>query len=294
MPQPEIDKTMIPRPSQSRLAIQLDESAFHVGAWESGAPPGERAFIYRAIRLDHAPAAMAVGPASALTRALEEAVYRNPVLLDDFERVDLVIDAPDFTLLPTELVDEADADAIDVLLEASSAPDTGADTVECRMPRLGASLMMRIPREPLAFMRRTFNNPRLHHPLAVLARSLTESAGAMLPSAPVMHCRLRTGGMLDIVAYSADGLLMANTFAYRDLTDAVYYVMATRQTLGLAPDTGELHLSGVPERRRELSDIMRGYIRHVIAAPLPQPILRAGAEALAAPLSISTLLLCES
>ena len=62
-----------------------------------------------------------------------------------------------------------------------------------------------------------------------------------------------------------DSLRMANTFRFRDIMDAVYYIMACREMLDLDPAGNELLIAGDESLRDEITPILRKFLGYVSA-----------------------------
>ena len=100
-------------------------------------------------------------------------------------------------------------------------------------------------------------------------------------------------GKVDVIAVNGDGLRFANTFDYRNPMDAVYYIMASRQMLGMDNASDEMFLSGSPSARESVAETLRKYISYVMPVIFPSAIFKAGKEAMKAPFDLVVLPLCE-
>jgi hypothetical protein len=97
---------------------------------------------------------------------------------------------------------------------------------------------------------------------------------------------------IDIMAFGTGQIRMANSFHYSDNTDAIYYIMAARQLLGM-DISDELLLSGLPEPRAAITPILREYIGSVMPAVFPAALMSYGHDAINAPLDLILLPSCE-
>ena len=98
--------------------------------------------------------------ASTYLKAVENAIYDNSPLLDDYGNVRLLVDTMHFVLLPNEVADEAEADELLHL----QFPELEGDTALCALPQCGVKLAFELPPEVLGFLQRTFNMaPIVHH-----------------------------------------------------------------------------------------------------------------------------------
>lgn len=270
-----IDRDLIKEPRLWRLALRLDSRALHVMLYNV---VEDNSLIYRSIPLDSA--------APSMLRALEDAVYDNPALLSDFSRIDCVIETPNMLIVPTDL-DTAD---LRYKMMAEAHPDFSGEVLSCPLQGLGMTILMGIENELLGFLRRTFNNPRIHHHLAPLCRyfhskSRMGNTGKMYANFHDSH--------IDLIAFGKDSLTLANTFEYREPIDAVYYIMACRRQLALDPSSDELFLAGDSSAREAVTPTLREYLAYVMPVIFPSAMFRAGHDALRAPFDLIILPLCE-
>ncbi len=220
---------------------------------------------------------------------LENAVYENPALLADFGSISVSADSGLWTIVPREAIvaDMDEAIAIASLPEEKTKRTTA---LRCPIDVSGAVLVSLLPAELTGFLRRTFNNPALCHPLQLLANHFAPIA--RLNGAPTMHVHFRSVRQMDIILFDSNRLLLANTFTYHDPMDAVYYILAVASALHIAPENLQLRLSGQPASRRELMPLITPYIPSAMAATFPASLLREGTKALNAPLELTTFV-CE-
>lgn len=276
-----LTRDLVPEPRLWRLALRIDQDTLHAVAYST---VQEGALLHRAIPLDPA--------ITSPLRALEEAVYDNPLLLAGFNRTYCVVETRRFALVPTAIA--AEADDCERLL-AATHPDGAMRGHVCSNPTGDpeATLLFDIDADTAAFLDRTFASPVVCHPLSPLCRYFA-SAGAKA-NTPRIWLHLRPGA-LDVVALDRRRLLMANTYRWRTADDALYYALAVRRLLGLeAPGACEIHIGGHAEARRELLPRLSAECRGSVVAPLivPAQILHGGAAALDAPFDLMVLPLCE-
>lgn len=225
---------------------------------------------------------------SPLSKAIEEAVYESPVLLSDFDKVDCVVDTPKFTLLPSSVASPEVIDKLGRDLYPMEYPDLEA--VVNPLDSLGCTLVCWLPRDLVGFLRRTFNNPAIHHQLSPFCRYFASKS--RLGNSGKMYLNLRSGH-IDVIAYGRTGLLVANTFRVRDDMDVLYYVMALREKVGFDGQADQLMVCGDPARRDALLPLLREYIPYVMPVIFPSTALRSGEDALKAPFNLIILPLCE-
>lgn len=262
-----LNKDMITEPRRWRLILEPTPDALDVMAYS---PADHHAMIADRLPLS--------GDADPL-KALQDAIYDNPLLLNDFHSVSILLPQERFLLLP-DLLDDTDS-ADDAFRHAFPRipSDAPAELILTELPGMRARIALEVPRNTLGFLRRTFNNPRILHPLTPLAIWFRSRHSG--PTAGKMIANLR-GRRVDIVILGSTAPLLINSFPIHHPMDAVYYIMACRESLGVRP-TDELILAGDPADRTAVMGELRRFIRYVLPAIIPTEMFRAGRAALRAP-----------
>ncbi len=270
-----LNKELIKDPQLWKLALRVEKAALHVMLYSV---VEENSLIYRKIEFDKA--------SSSQLKSLENVVYENPLLLSDFLRVDCVVETSIFAIVPPEITS---LDAREKIMKTSFS-DFDGEIVSCEISEKGAILLMGVETEIIAFLRRTFNNPHLHHNLSPLCRYFFHKNEH--GNSTKMYACIRSS-KVDIIAVNGSGLRFANTFDYRNSIDVVYYIMASRQMLGMDNANDEMFLSGSPSARESVAETLRKYISYVMPVIFPSAIFKVGKEAMKAPFDLVVLPLCE-
>lgn len=274
MEQKSLDRELIGNPTQWRLSLGIEPGAIEVVAYS---PLEENSLIHRRIELD---------PATPTPlKALENAVYDNPLLLADFGRIHCVVTTPTIAAVPTEA--DGDQDACRVIAEASWPGFQGELTVDT-LPTADTALLVGHDRELNGFLRRTFFNVTIMSRLTPLCRYFLNTSRRV--NAPRMFVNLRRG-RLDVVAVDRGRLLAANTFTFTDPTDAAYYIMALRRDPAIG--ASELLLTGDTAVRDNVMTIVRRFVETVMPVIFPSEMFRAGREAMTSPFELIVIPLCE-
>ena len=220
-------------------------------------------------------------------KTIENAVYDNPVLLDDYKRVRVLVAAQHFVVLPPDTTDDQAS-----RLLAVAYPESAADTeaVVCRMPRCGQVIAFEMPKGLRSFLDRTFNTPQVYHHLYPLCEHYYRlNSGSGISR---MFLNLHENAM-DVVVYRRGELLMANTYPFTNLDDAAYFALHVWQSLELDQQVDEIQLTGRREHREELTASLRRYVKYVMPAIYPAAALRLGHDAALAPFDLILLSQCE-
>lgn len=161
-------------------------------------------------------------------KAIEDAIYDNPLLLSPFRAIRALIDTPDFVILPDE-VTALEPEAARKAIELCKGEPLRGITILQAPAGPGATLHFAIPTDLAGFLRRTFYNITLSHPLSTLAAPLLASA------APGVVASM-SDGRLHIAATDGARLLLANTFSYDAPADAAYYIAVVWRAVELPAD----------------------------------------------------------
>ena len=224
--------------------------------------------------------------AGSYLKALENAVYDNPVLLDVYNKVRVMVESEHFAILPPQFGDEGDAREV---LEASF-PDAQGDLGVCSLPRCKVAIAFEMPEGVLGFLQRTFNMPAVFHhlyPLCEHYKGHDDNRGVAC-----MHLNLHHD-FIDILIVKNHALAMANSFHCDNANDTIYYTLHAWNTFGLEASKDELLLTGSKELRDRITPALREYISYVMPAIFPASALKIGQDAVKAPLELILLALCE-
>lgn len=218
--------------------------------------------------------------------ALEEHVLRSEELLLPYKQVNIVVATNRFTLIPDELYD------------AATAPQWYSFTLQPRQEKIltdrlehnGARCVYGIDEALHAFLQRTFPEARFRHHLGILGEYflLKSTEG----NTDKMVCQL-SHGMADILCYSKGHLRLANTYRFRYINDAAYFVLATWKSLAMSQQVDSLHLIGDRRQTAELTALLERYIAHISPVKFPAQMFNIGQESLNAPFDLIALPLCE-
>lgn len=246
---------LVPDPGLYRLVVTLSATAMDVVIISR---VRDNDVIFRRFELPDGPDTLA---------AIKEIVYENPLLTAEFNTVDVIVDSNRFFVMnQDEATDEEIARRIELLWPAERREEslTGlTSTVEEGRTVLVWAADKSLP----AFLRRTWNNPRLHHRMAVTARyySLKNHLGNM----GKLYARLGDN-RLDILAYSRDGLLMANTFdTHGSAENAAYYTLAAAAHLEFDNESDRVFVGGDIDLRDALTQRLREFIPMVMPEIMP-------------------------
>lgn len=249
--------TLIADRSLVKLYLRIGERQLECMLYN---PYEDHSLIYRKIDLGK--------PGDEGVKALENAIYDNPLLLEgDFGEAAIAIDTPRVALIPSQA---ANAEEVFRLWHDGAESVDAVFTVS--PPGIGATLAAAIDRRLWNFVRRTFPSALITHPLATLITyGRAKSAGA----SPKMFVNLHDDA-LETVVTSGSRLFEATRFSASRPNDAAFYLLSIMSLKGQGPE--EVYVAGDSQRRRELIESLRRFHPYVMPMIFPSEMHRAGAN----------------
>jgi len=187
---------------------------------------------------------------------IENAVYEDPLLLDDYDTTILI--CPKATLfVPPSMIDPDDEDAVCRALDAVDAAEH--KDVWCE-PVADATALYSTPCGVKDFLGRSFLTEDVHH----IVRPFVEHFQAKAAGGAGEKMWVHLGAdRMDMIVFR-DGRLVNASFRYcAPGPDAVYFILFAWDTFGLDPMRGELRISGIDKYRRSVMDPLRRHINYV-------------------------------
>ena len=195
------------------------------------------------------------------TRRIEETIYNNPALLADFDRVHVLLDTPHFCIIPDTLAQDENYLRDSVLPMILPSGPVHTDWVFTPWQPMKAVCAMKESASLLSFLARTFNNPTVEHRLSAWVRRLWQSDP--LGMSGKMHVHI-TASRLDVALFGRRSIRLVNSWEYRDLADALYFMLAVRHVHNLDNSAGEMLISGDKAVVDEILPSLREYVASVM------------------------------
>lgn len=196
-------------------------------------------------------------------KALENAIYDNPLLLGDFLSVQLLIDSSEFMLCPDGLESVQEQMAL-AMLPDSERPSR---MIESSMP--GGKMLTLVSADKFNFLMRTFPDASVRDALSPSACWLAYF-NRQRGDRPHMYA-ICEPGRTQILKFGENGQLrFANTFTADSAADRAYFILAACGDERLPVSVG-----GFPDLRNAVTDILRvaDPALEVLPLTLPQNLL---------------------
>lgn len=259
-----LTKDLITKPALWRMALLLHPTTVDVAL---SSPYDEGPLVFRTLRLDDHMSQL---------EGFEELVYENPLLLSDFSRVEVLIDTPQFTIVPSEI---RNADVRQGIISALW-PSAPLAVIANEIAGTDDTLLMGVDEGVMAFINRTFLDVTPRHPVSVIASYFAPQASQ--GSGNKFFVNLRSDGA-EVAGFVDGTLAVANSYAAATPEDIAYFILASAQTAGLSLDEGEFLLCGDINIRQKVTPLMRDFAKRVMPAIFPSEALRLGTDAVKTP-----------
>jgi|GEM_PF-6864053 len=244
----------------------------HPEAWRLLLSFDDAALQYAAFIPDHKGSLMAatlpLPDEMAPLAGIEEQVYRHDTLLPlTYGTTDVLLRAKRFLLLPEAEVAEAETQWHDVYAEVEG------ELLCLPVASCGIMAVADVPRGVKGFVERTWQGATLHfhlEPLLNLARQTLR---------PESHRSLWCvvgEQWLDLAVFYGNELQMANSIAYSDPSEPLYYMMSVWKSYELDQRGDTLRLLGATQ---ELATELRRFVAFTLTDTLPEHLLSMGSAA---------------
>lgn len=235
-----------PDASSRRLALEI--SADRIAVLVPGVD-AEASAISARIALADAPG----------IKAVEEAVYANPMLLSDFRSVSILLRSGNTQAVPQGF-------------GPWLAPvDDNAENICESLLAVGVEICGSYSGELMKFLRRSFNNPHIgNHMSHLCAFCVRLSRRSNRQRAYVQYF----DDKLDLLVFDKQSLRLAASYPAATPDDALYWTLAGCETAGFSRSEGEMMLVAPPASRDKLQPLLRGYVNYVMPLIIPADLCR--------------------
>lgn len=226
---------------------------------------------------------------SGLPAAVREAVYAVPLLTADFAAVDILIDTPHYTVVPSALAGDGS-----VAAACCCIADDDEDVMCDDVPSAGAAVLWPCNRDLAHFLARTFRNPTVRCRITPLLCYLGARNSGGNSAKLYAHLTGGTVPAVDLMAFGRDGrLLLCTGKPSPDIADAAYWIMAAAREAGIDPAADSIYLCGDTAQRLALTPRLARFAANVLPFIFPSAALRGGHDAIKAPFPLILIPLCE-
>lgn len=197
----------------------------------------------------------------ALLSEIENTVYDNPMLLDDFS-TDIIIETGKYLWVPEEIMNEEGlAEDIYNAVYTAGDEDLMADDVN------GCYCLYNLCPGLRAFLLRTFPGSRMMCHISVLFSKFVERGA----DGKSVYIDIRDNEA-DYIGFDGKKLLCAGTHEYSDYKDIMYYLFNLMEGYALPKNETQVYISGKRHDKSALIATLRKYVKYVMLTMLPSPV----------------------
>ncbi|MDE6352116.1 MAG: DUF3822 family protein [Muribaculaceae bacterium] len=274
---------MISDPQAYRLDVCIGSVENPVVDFAIYSPDVANSLIYKSIPLT-------TDEDSINVESLSEAIYNNPLLLSDFQRVSVIVRSSHYMLVPLPLAD--DSEMIERLLrERFSKVNDETAIIVNKLPKLNAAIVFGVEPGIFNLLNRAFNNPPIYshfYPLLTYFNDLRESGNYEATFFNV------TPNALDVVLFKneTNNLDTVRIIPFRSINDAAYYAISY-QTMTSGNLQGNILISGSRDTRMQLVSQLKQFVDTVMPVVFPSQIFKLGRASMTMPFELAVMPLCE-
>lgn len=224
--------------------------------------------------------------AETYLQQLEKSIYENDFLLKEYRKTYVIFSSERFTLIPTAFAEKEKAHVCyDFCLEKRN------ESIQSnKLIRNNCYNLFGTDPDVSAFLQRTFHTPVFIHHISPLCEYFYNKS--RLGNFSKMYIQIQSE-FIDILAFNQQGLNFAQTYKYRHLNDAIYFILNAWKQLDFDQQKDELQITGTAQTRKEITDILKKYILNVVPVIFPPRIYELGKDTIQAPFDLIALTLCE-
>lgn len=192
-------------------------------------------------------------PQVSLMVNLRQAVQQIPMLQQEYNRVEVFVNAP-VTPVPLTEFQEEDVEATyRFCFSQSQTQRVFYDTV----PAANVVLLFALPNDTCRTLDDIFPNVRYNASLTPVVQHFAKKATSLSTDKRVF---VNThAGAIDVIVFADNHLLMLNTYEVRTLADADYYLFNMLRHLAVDINTTPIFVSGDPGLRNPLIEELQHY-----------------------------------
>ena len=175
----------------------------------------------------------------------------------DFKNVSVLFANADFTFVPSALFRKEDAEHY---FHFNHQRRDGEMLYHDFIKGEDAVNIFSVPEAITLSLKNLFERFSVHHHLTALADAARYALQKQTGKSMFVHVHSES---LDVIVHEDRKLLLANSFPFKTVDDAVYFVLMVCAQLNINPETATVTVAGEIEKDSALSMQLQKYIRHV-------------------------------
>ncbi len=198
-----------------------------------------------------------VKPTISLAANLKEALTHEPLLKEEYQRVNILIATPHFTVVPIEAFKTEDVNDIYTYNFPKDKPQRVSYNI---LRRSGIAIVFGIEKNIYQLILDDFPRARFYASASTLIEFFSERS--MLGTNRKMYAYLHEREMT-LFCFKQGNILFVNTFNVNGITDSQYYILNVWKQLGLDQLTDALFIISNVCKKQDLHDKIQYFIENV-------------------------------
>ena len=262
---------------QYTLSIRLSTDGFCFAVHN---PQATNEFAYLPYRID---------PLKPLTANLKSAVEETDMLRHTYGAVNIILADANYTLIPKEYYAKQYESEF---YQHNFATATPHDVVmHNRVGDGQAVALFAIEKQLHKYITTQYPKAVIYAAISPLINFGVDRSYANGKKYFLLHLRRHS---IDVMCYENAAPLFVNTFHYRNMTDALYYLLGCWTTLGLSQTDDTLHIAGYSRQGKALMRELERFIQHIhVIRPAEEFHSTELARTDELPFDLQTLITCE-
>ncbi|MDR0537707.1 MAG: DUF3822 family protein [Tannerellaceae bacterium] len=256
------------------MSIRLWPGGFSFSAYN---PAEAQSFFFRDVEFDRS---------VPYINSLKELFFSNDSLIWAYNRSRILCVSPQYTLVPNEYANEKR----NVELLRYNVHSPGRRCLTNKLEEEKAELVFAIDEDVYEFCSRTLTNPVYIHHLTsqiIMLKKQCRGENHKHLYAVVHH------SLVDICCFEGNDFLFANSFAYEQPNDLLYYILYVWKQIGLDQLYDYCSIYGDLSATNRVIHALHTYIKHIDRIELPAKAYFLGGEILYAPIDLILMSVCE-
>ncbi len=187
---------------------------------------------------------------------IDEILHNDDFLTKRYKRVSCVLPSPKFTLVPSPLYDPGKKDEY---FTFNHNLEEGNVVLADRLTDPDSFLVFSVSRSISELMNSYYPGAHLHHQIKLLVDNTSPVRKSVKGN--YIHIHIERD-FFNLIVFKDNSLKFCNSFAYRNISDILYYVLNAFKNLGIRQEE-TLHLSGSTEKYDDLSSSFSLYVRNI-------------------------------
>ncbi len=194
----------------------------------------------------------------SMTANLKEAAKENEILRHTYKTVNIILGDANYTLVPKEYYTEQYEQ--EFYQQNIATPTTNCTIMHNVVADEQAIVLFAIENQLHKAITKLYPKARFYASVSPLIDFGTEKSSVENKKYVLVHQKRNS---LDLLCFDKSSLLFGNTFSYRDMSDATYYLLSSWSILGLSQTEDTLYIAGQARHVKSLTKEITKFIKDI-------------------------------